>query len=138
VRVSVASGPSARAASECDRDRPSASDVGASASDTAASARARRIVRGRTKMASSSRDSEPGKTMSSHHHKYSSRIVSKTPVAAAFPSGGGVRLVERPRASTNYSRRNFKTEFFFADSTMRLLLFTYLRRRGKCFKKPLS
>lgn len=90
--------------------------------------RARRIERGRTKMASSSRDSEPGKTMSSHHHKYSSRIVSKTPVAAAFPwREGGVRLVELPRACTNYSRRNFKTEFFFAASTMRLLLlFMYI------------
>lgn len=60
-------------------------------------------------MASSSRDTEPGKTMSSHHHKYSSRIVSKTRTAAAF-WGGGVCLAERGRPSKNSSRRNSITE----------------------------
>lgn len=51
---------------------------------------ARRTERGRMKMASSSRDTEPGKTMSSHHHKYSSRIVSKTRTDAAFWGEGSV------------------------------------------------
>ncbi|XP_060863538.1 jmjC domain-containing histone demethylation protein 1 isoform X5 [Metopolophium dirhodum] len=86
-------------------------------------------------MASSSRDSEPGKTMSSHHHKYSSRIRTrkeKKTYSEDWAYGDeeeieGVRSfsLQEKLDSTRYLNHNFSKQMDGKDFTI-----SYLQKHG--------
>ncbi|XP_026815603.1 jmjC domain-containing histone demethylation protein 1 isoform X1 [Rhopalosiphum maidis] len=86
-------------------------------------------------MASSSRDSEPGKTMSSHHHKYSSRIRTrkeKKTYSEDWAYGDeeeieGVRSfsLQEKLDSTRYLNHNFVKQMDGKDFTI-----SYLQKYG--------